>query len=1281
MKSLVPRYGSRTLFACVLLFFGLVFALSQTHLPVTGAVSFMGTPTDTPTPCSTPGSLDTTFDGDGKVITRFGDGSILYAIALQADGKIVAVGSVDTGTSNQFLVVRYNVDGSLDETFAGQGYTVTEFGGSSSRANAVAIQSDGKIVAVGTVLFNTSDFAIARYNPDGSLDDSFDDDGTVTTSVPGPHGDRTDVANAVVVQNDGKLIVAGQIPDGSGTASDFGVLRYNTNGSVDLTFGFRGKTTASINDVDHAHSVAIQTDGRIVVAGQSGSYLGIARFNADGSPDISFDGNGTLSTSFGFSTNSLAITLQSDDKIVAAGVHNGKFALARFRNDGSYDTSFGTNGISQAPIGRSTVVAMQPDGKLVAAGDNDSPQLSQFVTVRYNSDGTLDNSFDDDGIVVNSLGNGSGQVQARSLAIQSDAKILIAGHVSGGSANGFGLVRYNGAPCGAPTATPTETPTYTPSITPTASPTPTSTLTNTPTATPTATPNSSCTFDNGGSGGGLNPQAFTESGVAAPEGFFWSEVQHDAGNLDEANNVGGWNARQGAFRLADNFTIAQPCRIETIDLYGYQINATGPLSPFTATTLRIWKGRPGDLGSQIVFGDTTTNRLAASVDSTYYRIFNTVAPPPGTNAVTTNKIWKNTLAVGTALTAGTYWIDWASTVSNGGNHFYPGKTIAGSRGDVLDDARQLSGSPPGQWSNVVDSGFPFSALDYRQDFPFNVTGEVPSPTPTATATATVTPTATPVTPVTECDLSEEFDDITTLSAIGWPEINRSSPAGSGTWFQGNDEVFPSQSGADNSYIAVNFQSGGGNSTLSNWLLTPPLLLQNGGRLIFWTRTVDQPNFPDRLQVRMSTNGDSENVGAASTDLGDFTTLLLDINPAYEVNAYPNAWTQYSATISGLASPVKGRLAFRYFVEDGGPSGNNSDYIGIDSVIYACSPTAPITPTSTPTETPTTTSTNTPTHTSTGTPTPSVPPAIEGVVTYGNAAVPPQFVSGVTISGEGSIFVEATTSFSNGAYYLIGFGEGAYTMTASKPSESTTAISSFDAALVARHVSGSTPLSGSQLAVADVSNNGDISSFDASQIVRYVISLPPHGTTGTWKFLPASRDYPFITSSVAGEDYSALLMGEVSGNWTNNGTRSSNGPERSIFVNMPRITTSAEGEILVPIFAHGIAHHGVISYEFDLRYDPEVIQPQTVPFDLTGTVSNGLTAAANVAKPGMLRVAVYGPMPIESNGVLLNLRFTAVGNSGSVTPLSWDRFVFNEGDPAALFADGFVELSATATTYR
>lgn len=182
--------------------------------------------------------------------------------------------------------------------------------------------------------------------------------------------------------------------------------------------------------------------------------------------------------------------------------------------------------------------------------------------------------------------------------------------------------------------------------------------------------------------------------------------------------------------------------------------------------------------------------------------------------------------------------------------------------------------------------------------------------------------------------SEGFDVVVPLPA-GWAQQNLSAPVGLTNWFQGNNTVFPAQNGATTAYIGANFNNVGAAGTIiSNWLFTPSVTLKDGDIFTFYTRSVTGSTFPDRLQVRMSTNGTSTNAGATSTSVGDFTTLLLDINPTYTVGGYPQVWTQYSVTVTGLGGvPTPGRLAFRYFVEDGGPNGNNSDYIGIDNVVY------------------------------------------------------------------------------------------------------------------------------------------------------------------------------------------------------------------------------------------------------------------------------------------------------------------------------------------------------------
>jgi len=313
--------------------------------------------------------------------------------------------------------------------------------------------------------------------------------------------------------------------------------------------------------------------------------------------------------------------------------------------------------------------------------------------------------------------------------------------------------------------------------------------------------------------------------------------------------------------------------------------------------------------------------------------------------------------------------------------------------------------------------------------------------------------------------------------------------------------------------------------------------------------------------------------------------------------------------------------------------------------------------------------------------------ISGTVTYGNAIGAPaqRFISNVTIAGDGSPTVMTTTGEPGptaGQYLLAGFGSGSYTVTPSK-TDGVNNVTSFDAARIAQHVTGNGVLTGNQLIVADVSGNGNISSFDAAEVAKYVVASAPFGSTGTWIFSPVNRMYSSVTGSITGEDYSALLMGEVSGNWTNPGARlgdrggssgGRNAPERGIELDAPRLALSADKKFVVPIEVAGAANKGIISYEFDLSFDPSVIQPLSEPVNVVGTVSRGLFVVTNAEKPGLLRVVMYGPMPIDADGLLLNLRFQAVGLAGSVSPLTWERIMFNEGAPRATAVDGQVELS-------
>ena len=295
-------------------------------------------------------------------------------------------------------------------------------------------------------IFNSQSLAWAA---DGDLDTSFDTDGKVSTPILS----GADEANSVVLQSDGKIVAAGSSYNGSNY--DFAVVRYNTDGSLDTTFGTGGKVTTSIgSDPDVANSVVLQSDGKIVAAGYShnGSNFdfAIVRYNTNGSLDTTFDADGKQTTSIGSGTDGAnSAVLQSDGKIVAAGYsHNGTntdFAVVRYNTDGSLDTTFDTDGKQTTAIGSGAEVAnsvvLQGDGKIVAAGYSHNGTNTDFAVVRYNTDGSLDTTFDTDGKQTTSIG--SGTEVARSVVLQSDGKIVAAGWMHNGTNEDFAVVRYS----------------------------------------------------------------------------------------------------------------------------------------------------------------------------------------------------------------------------------------------------------------------------------------------------------------------------------------------------------------------------------------------------------------------------------------------------------------------------------------------------------------------------------------------------------------------------------------------------------------------------------------------------------------------------------------------------------------------------------------------------------------------------------------------------------------------------------------------------------------------
>ncbi len=309
------------------------------------------------------GTLDTMFSDDGKEVTDFGGDDYGESVVMQSDGKILVAGYASIGSSNDFALARYNADGTLDTTFSGDGKVTTDFGGY-DHGLSVVMQSDGKIIVAGFASSgNIYDFALARYNTDGSLDTTFSDDGKVTTDFAG-------IGYSVVIQGDGKIIVAGSTFNDS--SYDFALARYNSDGSLDTTFSGDGKVSTDFGGGDdHGQSVVMQPDGKIIVAGfafnGSGDFV-IARYNADGSLDTTFSDDGKVVTDFGGDDYGESMVMQPDGKIVVAGasdnVSSDGFALARFNSDGSLDT------ISDITPPMVLTVTPADGATAVAAGNN-----------------------------------------------------------------------------------------------------------------------------------------------------------------------------------------------------------------------------------------------------------------------------------------------------------------------------------------------------------------------------------------------------------------------------------------------------------------------------------------------------------------------------------------------------------------------------------------------------------------------------------------------------------------------------------------------------------------------------------------------------------------------------------------------------------------------------------------------------------------------------------------------------------------------------------------------
>jgi uncharacterized delta-60 repeat protein len=389
------------------------------------------------------GSLDPTFGAGGFI--GVGPGATSH-VAVTAEDSIICVGVSDS--PRRFLARRFLADGSPDTTFDGDGTALVDHGLANFPHPFVytraVLQADGKIVAFNRRLgpSDTLDLAMVRVATDGSLDANFGSAGKVTTDIPAP---GADVASAIAETADGKLIVAGLI------GGKPGVVRYNANGTLDTTFGTGGRTVSPFNTFFSSAKITLQTDGKIVFAGTwwdpsiSQTVSAVARVNADGTMDTSFDGDGVLIIDY----SAKSLVIQADGKIiVGSSGSNGEFALARLNPNGSPDTSFSGDGwATSGPLnggGGASGLAIRGDGKIVAVGGYVPGATGHDVAAAlFNPDGSLDTTFGSAGLATVDFG-GWAWDEARDVVVQPDNRIVVLGFKNDQSyTNDIGLVRFN----------------------------------------------------------------------------------------------------------------------------------------------------------------------------------------------------------------------------------------------------------------------------------------------------------------------------------------------------------------------------------------------------------------------------------------------------------------------------------------------------------------------------------------------------------------------------------------------------------------------------------------------------------------------------------------------------------------------------------------------------------------------------------------------------------------------------------------------------------------------
>jgi uncharacterized delta-60 repeat protein len=411
------------------------------------------------TAAATPGALDTSFNTPNGYIlfnSAANNRDRGVEVAIQADGKIVVLGYSYNGANEDVLLARYNTDGSLDTSFGAGGFVLYDRGGN-DRGLGLALQTDGKIVAVGyTYVGGQRDVLVLRYHPNGTLDSAFGTDGSVTYSSA---GSLTDIGFGVAIQADGGIVIVGETSNG--TNQDALVLRYTTGGSLDNGFGSGGVFLygGPGNNMDRGFAAVIQEDGKILVVGASvvnnKDDVLVLRLNSNGTLDGTFGAAG-VATYSGAGDNfdyGNGIALQEDGRIVVLGATSIGAAfdilLLRYNSNGTLDTTFGTGGaVTYGDAGARNdygyALVIQKDGKIVITGYTQGGSSDDVLVVRFDPTGALDTRFGTEGTVIWN-GTAGGTDYGQGIALQSDGKLIITGFSHNGKNEDMLVLRLLGS--------------------------------------------------------------------------------------------------------------------------------------------------------------------------------------------------------------------------------------------------------------------------------------------------------------------------------------------------------------------------------------------------------------------------------------------------------------------------------------------------------------------------------------------------------------------------------------------------------------------------------------------------------------------------------------------------------------------------------------------------------------------------------------------------------------------------------------------------------------------